>query len=150
MVYNDTINYSTRGKRRGERQMLLKREFTFDAAHNLVEYHGKCERLHGHTYRMAVVLSGYPDAEGMILDFIEVKSIVNEHIISKFDHAYLNDIIPQPSAENIAAYVFKTLDPLLRGPNFELYEVHVWESPHSLVILGRDDLRYYEDRTGVA
>lgn len=128
--------------------MLLKKEFTFDAAHNLVEYHGKCERLHGHTYRMAIVLNGYPDAEGMILDFVEVKAIVNEHVISKFDHAYLNDLISQPSAENLAAYVFKTLDPLLRGPNFELCEVHIWESPHSSVIFGRDDLRYYEDGRG--
>ncbi len=128
--------------------MLLKREFTFDAAHNLVEYHGKCERLHGHTYKMAVVLSGHPDREGMIRDFVDVKSIVNDRVISKFDHAYLNDIIPQPSAENIAAYVFKTLDPLLRGPNFELHEIHVWESPHSSVIFGRDDLRYYEDEAG--
>ncbi|MBP6333296.1 MAG: 6-carboxytetrahydropterin synthase, partial [Aminivibrio sp.] len=49
--------------------MLLRKEFTFDAAHNLVEYHGKCERLHGHTYRLAVVLKGSPDREGMIADF---------------------------------------------------------------------------------
>lgn len=124
--------------------MLLKREFTFDAAHNLVEYHGKCERLHGHTYRMEVVLSGYPDREGMICDFACVKDVVNERVISLFDHAYLNDILPQPSAENIAAYTFKALDPLLSGPNFELHEVCVWESPHSSVVFGRDDLKYYE------
>ena len=125
--------------------MLLKREFTFDAAHNLTAYHGKCERLHGHTYRLEVVLSGYPDKEGMILDFVKVKEIVGEHIISKFDHAYLNDIFPQPSAENIAAYVFKTLDPLLSGaPNCKLHEVRVWESQRSSVVFGRDDLKYYE------
>ncbi|MBQ6981656.1 MAG: 6-carboxytetrahydropterin synthase, partial [Synergistaceae bacterium] len=49
--------------------MLLCKDFTFDAAHNLVDYHGKCERLHGHTYRLRVVLEGEPDAEGMIMDF---------------------------------------------------------------------------------
>ena len=49
--------------------MLLRKEFIFDAAHNLVRYHGKCEALHGHTYRMAVVLEGVPDEEGMIMDF---------------------------------------------------------------------------------
>ena len=38
--------------------MLLRKEFTFDAAHNLVRYHGKCEKLHGHTYKMAVTISG--------------------------------------------------------------------------------------------
>lgn len=130
--------------------MFLKREFTFDAAHNLVAYHGKCERLHGHTYRIAVILSGYPDHEGMILDFVKIKTIVNEHIISKFDHTYLNDIISQPSAENIAAYVFKVLDPFFRAPNYELHEVCVWESQHSSVTFGRDDLRHYEDRAGDA
>ena len=57
--------------------MLLKKEFTFDAAHNLIKYHGKCERLHGHTYRMSVVIKGIPDEEGMIVDFLEIKRIVN-------------------------------------------------------------------------
>lgn len=120
--------------------MLLRREFTFDAAHNLIEYHGKCEKLHGHTYRMAVEIKGVPDEEGMIVDFIEVKRIVDDEIISKFDHAYLNDIIPQPSAENIARYVFERIDHLLRGPNYELNAVQVWETAKSSVIFSRDDL----------
>ena len=53
----------------GEKQMLLCRDFKFDEAHYLVNYHGKCERLHGHTYHMSVVLKGEPDHEGMIFDF---------------------------------------------------------------------------------
>ena len=60
--------------------MLLRKEFTFDAAHNLVQYHGKCEALHGHTYRLAVVLEGTPDAEGMILDFCELSAVVRERV----------------------------------------------------------------------
>ena len=120
--------------------MLLRREFSFDAAHNLVEYHGKCENLHGHTYALVVEIEGTPDGEGMIVDFIEVKRVVNDEIISKFDHAYLNEILPQPSAENIARYVFERLDPLLRGPNYSLHAVQVWESPRSSVIFRRDDL----------
>jgi 6-pyruvoyltetrahydropterin/6-carboxytetrahydropterin synthase len=120
--------------------MLLKKKFEFDAAHNLVKYHGKCERLHGHTYRMSVTLKGTPDAEGMIADFSEVKKLVGEEIISKFDHAYLNDMFEQPSAENVARFVFQKLDPLLRGPNYELYEIEVWESPTSSVVFGREDL----------
>ena len=48
-------------------KMLLSRDFTFDAAHNLIHYHGKCERLHGHTYRLRVVLEGGLDSEGMII-----------------------------------------------------------------------------------
>ena len=120
--------------------MLLKKDFTFDAAHNLVKYHGKCERLHGHTYRMSVTIKGDPDEEGMIADFTDVKKIVEGEIISKFDHAYLNDIFEQPSAENIARFVFEKLDGLLKGPNFSLHEVRIWESPASSVIFGREDM----------
>jgi queuosine biosynthesis protein QueD len=120
--------------------MLLRREFSFDAAHNLVEYHGKCERLHGHTYTLAVEIEGTPNREGMIVDFIEVRRIVDDEIISKFDHSYLNDIVPQPSAENLARWVFERLDPLLRGPNYALRAVQLWESPRSSVIFGREDL----------
>ena len=120
--------------------MLLRKDFSFDAAHNLVSYHGKCEWLHGHTYKLSVVLTGRPDSEGMILDFIELKRIVNEEIISQFDHAYLNDIISQPSAENLAEYVFKKLDPLLSGPNYSLHEIAVWESATSGAMFRREDL----------
>ncbi|MDR1137521.1 MAG: 6-carboxytetrahydropterin synthase QueD [Synergistaceae bacterium] len=121
--------------------MLLRREFSFDAAHKLVQYHGKCENLHGHTYRMSVEISGHPDDEGMITDFVKVKETVEAEVLSKFDHSYLNDIIAQPSAENIARYVFERLDPLLSGPNYSLNAVRIWESPHSSVIFSRDDLK---------
>ena len=78
--------------------MLLSKDFKFDAAHNLVNYHGKCERLHGHTYSLRVTLEGQPDSEGMIMDFLELKDIVKERALSRLDHAYINEIIPQPSA----------------------------------------------------
>ena len=120
--------------------MLLCKDFTFDAAHNLVNYHGKCERLHGHTYRLRVVLEGRPDAEGMIMDFIELKAIVKECLLSRLDHAYLNDIIPQPSAENIALWVWGELEEKVRRTNCGLYEVHVWETADSRVIVGRGDV----------
>lgn len=119
--------------------MLLRRVFTFDAAHNLVEYHGKCERLHGHTYRMIVELAGSPGAEDMIVDFAEVKSIVGDLVISKFDHAYLNDILPQPSAENIARYAFEALDAPLRGRCHSLRSVEVFETAGSSAVYDASD-----------
>ena len=119
--------------------MLLRREFTFNAAHNLVSYRGKCENLHGHTYRMMVELSGEPDSEGMIVDFVRVKEIVGAEVISKLDHAYINEVIPQPTAENIARYVFERLDTLLGGPNYNLNAVQVWETANSSVIFSRYD-----------
>ena len=58
--------------------MFISREFKFDAAHFLPSYKGKCERLHGHTYKLRVKLEGEPDSEGMIVDFAEIKRVVSE------------------------------------------------------------------------
>lgn len=120
--------------------MLLRKEFTFDAAHNLVRYHGKCERLHGHTYRMAVVISGTPDDEGMLIDFTEVSSVVRERVISRLDHSYLNDIIPQPTAEYIAMWIWSQIEEPLRRPNCRLFEVWVWETATSCVMVNAADM----------
>ena len=53
--------------------MDVSKEFTFDAAHNLVAYKGKCEALHGHTYRLRVTLEGPVREDGMVCDFVEIK-----------------------------------------------------------------------------
>lgn len=121
--------------------MLLTREFKFDAAHNLVQYHGKCERLHGHTYRLAVTFEGTPDAESMIIDFTEVKAKVTELVLSKLDHSYINDLIAQPTAENIAIWIFKTLDENIKKPNCVLHEIKLWETENSSVTCKREDLK---------
>ena len=120
--------------------MFISKDFKFDAAHNLVHYHGKCEKLHGHTYRLRVVLEGTPDSEGMIIDFIELKQIVKDKVISRLDHAYINDIIPQPSAENIAVWIWREIAESVKRENCELYEVHVWETETSCVTVGRSDI----------
>ncbi|ADL07343.1 6-carboxytetrahydropterin synthase QueD [Thermosediminibacter oceani] len=111
--------------------MFLIKEFKFDAAHNLVKYKGKCEKLHGHTYRLVVVLEGTPDAEGMIMDFLELKNIVEENVLKFLDHSYINDYIEQPSAENIAVWVWRRLEERVKRENCRLYEVQVWETATS-------------------
>ena len=120
--------------------MLLSKDFTFDAAHNLINYHGKCERLHGHTYKLRVIVEGTPDSEGMIIDFIELKAVVKERVISRLDHSYINEIISQPSAENIALWIWDELEESVRRENCRLYEIHVWETADSRVILRREDM----------
>ena len=120
--------------------MLLSKDFTFDAAHNLIHYHGKCERLHGHTYRLRVVLEGRPDSEGMIMDFLELKQIIKDRVLSRLDHAYINDIIAQPSAENIGVWVWRELEGSVRRENCRLHEVRVWETASSCVIVSEDDI----------
>ena len=120
--------------------MLISKDFKFDAAHNLIHYHGKCEKLHGHTYKLRVVLEGWPDSEGMIIDFIELKQIVKDKVIFRLDHAYINDIIPQPSAENIAVWIWHEIEEAVSRENCKLYEVHVWETETSCVTLRRSDI----------
>ena len=121
--------------------MLLRKEFTFDAAHNLVRYHGKCEALHGHTYRIAVVLEGIPDEEGMIMDFTDMSDVVKERVVSRLDHSYINDVIEQPTAENIAHWIWDRIETYVRRPNCALSSVEVWETNTSCAILRAKDRR---------
>jgi 6-pyruvoyltetrahydropterin/6-carboxytetrahydropterin synthase len=113
--------------------MLLTKIFKFDAAHNLIKYHGKCERLHGHTYRMDVTVQGVPDEEGMVVDFKDLKDIVNKQVISRLDHSYINEIIEQPTAEYIALWVWEQLNENLRTDHYTLYEIKIFETETSFI-----------------
>lgn len=114
--------------------MILIKEFEFDSAHFLPKYNGKCEALHGHTYKMVIKLEGYPDQEGMIVDFVELKCIVKKEVVDFLDHTCLNELFEQPSAENIAVWVWKKLEGLLKRENCSLYEVEIWETKTSGVV----------------
>jgi len=111
----------------------VTKEFTFDAAHYLTKYHGKCENLHGHTYKLHITVEGERNAEGMILDFAVLKRIVKEHILTVLDHSNLNDSFEQPSAENITYWIWNKLKNRLKGENYHLYEITLWETPTSFV-----------------
>ncbi|MGC9373211.1 MAG: 6-carboxytetrahydropterin synthase QueD [Thermovirgaceae bacterium] len=124
--------------------MQLYKEFTFDAAHKLEEYHGKCEALHGHTYRLRITLDGTPGAEGMVMDFLELKDLVEKNILARLDHAYLNDVISQPTAERIALWIWNELDDKIKFRNCSLYAVQVWETATSSVIIHRKDVTPYQ------
>ena len=101
--------------------MYISKEFKFDSAHQLIEYNGKCENLHGHTYKLRVTLKGEVDKKtGMIIDFTILKKIVNDNIIEKLDHNYLNNIVKQPTAENIVGWIWNELYPLLQGSQSQL------------------------------
>lgn len=120
-------------------KMYLSKEFSFDSAHNLIHYHGKCEKLHGHTYRLKVTISGTPDAEsGMILDFNEINDLVKNRVVEKLDHTYLNDIIAQSTAENMATWIWKELETPFSEKKVELVELMLWETPTSSVTLRKE------------
>jgi 6-pyruvoyltetrahydropterin/6-carboxytetrahydropterin synthase len=71
----------------------VTKEFSFEMAHALLNYDGPCRNVHGHSYRLFVTLSGTPVSEkqnpknGMVIDFTDLKNIVNKEIINVFDHA---------------------------------------------------------------
>lgn len=111
--------------------MILTKKFKFDSAHKLLNYNGQCENLHGHTYRLVVKVDGTPDKDGMIIDFVELKKIVNKEIIEVLDHKYINDLIKQPSTENIAMWIWDKLETKVKRENSKLHEIEVWETNSS-------------------
>jgi 6-pyruvoyltetrahydropterin/6-carboxytetrahydropterin synthase len=112
--------------------MLVTKDFQFDAAHNLPNYHGKCERLHGHTYRLQVTIDAPVDADtGMALDFAILGDVVEREVVSALDHRYLNEIVPISSAENVAIWIWRKLAGKL--PHARLAEIRLFETPTSSV-----------------
>jgi 6-pyruvoyltetrahydropterin/6-carboxytetrahydropterin synthase len=91
--------------------MIISKIFKFDSAHKLENYKGACENLHGHTYTLVVSCSGEVDEKtGMIVDFNEIKKIVDEKILNKIDHSYLNDIIKNPTCENVLLWIKQQIE----------------------------------------
>ena len=103
----------------------VQREFVFSAAHHLPGYDGKCANVHGHDYSVKVsVRAETLNEQGMVVDFHQLGDIVRGEAISKLDHTYLNDTIEQPTAENIAKWIYDAVKPKLPG----LYEIVVHET----------------------
>jgi 6-pyruvoyltetrahydropterin/6-carboxytetrahydropterin synthase len=109
----------------------LKVNKTISAAHNLRGYKGKCEKLHGHNWKVEVEVAGPKlNKLGMLMDFHDIKDELQE-VLDKFDHAYLNEVPPfdkiNPTSENLAAHIFK----VLVKQNPQLFKVTVWESDNA-------------------
>jgi 6-pyruvoyltetrahydropterin/6-carboxytetrahydropterin synthase len=102
--------------------MMLGKVFYFDSAHYLPDYCGKCENLHGHTYRLEVVIEDGVKEDGMVLDFTILKGIVVEEVIDKLDHMGLNDILKNPTAENIVEWIWARLEKRLPLKSIKLWE----------------------------
>jgi len=102
--------------------MKACRVFYFDASHFLPEYQGKCERVHGHTYRLEVEVEKNVAADGMVMDFNKIKEAVKNAVVDKLDHTSLNDLLENPTAENIAEWIWEQLEEKL-----PLSRVRLWE-----------------------
>lgn len=109
-------------------------EQTFAAGHALRNYKGKCENVHGHNFKVQVVIEGEKlDDTGLLVDFIDVKTVMRA-VIDRLDHQFLNDVPPfdvkNPSAENIAEYFYQEMTSGLSSTPvpIRIREVKIWET----------------------
>ena len=109
------------------------------SAHQLHGYDGPCKDMHGHTWKVEMVVCGNTlDGVGLLADFKVLKSKLKE-VLMPLDHVVLNDLPAfkdlNPSTENIARHIFRVLAP--KCAPLRLKQVQVWESDTASVI-------YYE------
>lgn len=108
----------------------------FDAAHYLRDYHGKCENIHGHRFKVVVTVKSIELNDiGLAYDFTDLKKHLAE-VLVRFDHTCINDVPPfdtiNASSENMAITIYQELKGCF--PDGVLLEnVQVWESPQSCV-----------------
>lgn len=112
----------------------IKVKGSFSSAHNLREYKGKCEAIHGHNWKVEVILeSENLNSEGMVLDFKLAKKLLNQ-VLDKLDHKYINKIEPfnkvNPTSENIAKFIFQEIRERI-GDDLKVKKVTVWETENS-------------------
>lgn len=108
---------------------------TFSAAHNLRDYQGKCERLHGHNWKVEVEVKGKKlGRAGLLIDFHDLKKEL-EKVLVTLDHECLNELPPfdklNPTSENLAKYIFESLTCHLSSVTCHLSKVTVWESDNA-------------------
>ncbi len=109
---------------------FLRYETTFDSAHKLNNYEGICKNIHGHTWKLQIVIqSDDLDKTGMIVDFHDIKEVYKE-ILAGIDHQFLNDELDfNPTAENLACYFYY----MFKYYFWNLKEVTIWESPEASI-----------------
>jgi 6-pyruvoyltetrahydropterin/6-carboxytetrahydropterin synthase len=134
----------------------ISKEFTFDMAHALLGYDGLCKNIHGHSYTLVVTVIGSPVRDdtspknGMLIDFKDLKNIIKQQIIDRYDHALvLNSSSPkdllemlmknydkivlldyQPTTENMIADMAGQIRNLL-PKNLTLFSLRLRETPTS-------------------
>jgi len=147
------------------------KEFTWDCAHFLPGHKGLCKNLHGHTYKLQVKVSSDEaisegSSAGMVMDFSDLKSIVKELIVDKFDHALIvgdsedelalrKALKPfnfkilhlqfRTTAEHMSHWMFQILDDTFKEhyPTIRLESISLWETPTSVATTDRGEYNPY-------
>ena len=123
------------------KRITLHKEFVFDSSHRLpcVPDGHPCSNLHGHSFRLIIGITGEMDEKrGWLLDFRDLKKIVNKHVIDVLDHAHLNDYIKNPTSEVIVEWIWNRLEEPINiksDGKVRLCEVKVYETPTSYCTL---------------
>lgn len=137
----------------------ITRRLEFDAGHRIPDHRSQCRNLHGHRYVLELTLqgevveeSGSPEC-GMVMDFADVKSLANQHLVDRWDHAFLVyqgdeavmrflETLPGhktvvidriPTVENLAQWAYETLAPVYDGHYgraLRLIRVRLYETPN--------------------
>ncbi len=112
----------------------LTKTFTFEMAHALPGYLGDCKNLHGHSYRLEITVRGLPrhqpghPNDGMVMDFKDLKKIVNTTVLDQFDHALvLPESVPAKVIETLQQQ-FGKVQVLSFQPTCELLLLHIVEN----------------------
>lgn len=149
--------------------MYITRRLEFDAGHRIPDHASQCRHLHGHRYAIEITLAGDvinragDAANGMVMDFSEVKALAKRHVVDAWDHAFLAysgdravvDFLQSmpghktvildcvPTAENLAQLAFQLLDSVYRdtyGNHLRLHRVRLYETPNCWADAVRDGL----------
>ena len=112
--------------------MLIKLIRSFSSAHRLPQYDGPCQTLHGHTWKAVFVIEGPVRPDGMVCDFKVVKKLLDENLP---DHQFLNDQLENPTAENLAQFLFKKIGSKLAGMGLTLKTLEIWESDNAAAVV---------------
>lgn len=134
--------------------LRLTKQFSFEMAHALLGYDGKCRNIHGHSYKLHITVEGTPicddssQKKGMVMDFSDIKRCVEEHIVNLFDHALVlpeNNavdtsalspiakliVVPfQPTTENLLLHFATLLQPHL-PEQVKLFSLRLYETENS-------------------
>lgn len=148
--------------------MRITRRLEFDAGHRIPDHASQCRHLHGHRYALEITLSGEVidvagrADTGMVMDFGEVKTLANQHLVGLWDHAFLVyrddtavrgflESLPNhktvvldcvPTAENLAREAFRILDAVYQdkfGNHLQLQQIRLYETPNCWADCCRDD-----------
>lgn len=118
-------------------EISIGKVFEFEACHHLgnEEIYGKCSKLHGHTYKMEIEITGEINQYGWICNFSKLKKLVSDFILTKYDHAFINEFIQVPTAENMIVDIYNILDCNLKEQNLILKKIKLYETSTNYAML---------------